>query len=49
MGTSWLLVVVVFGNAAREKLLRPVARRIMDTVSGLALLGFATKLALEYD
>jgi threonine/homoserine/homoserine lactone efflux protein len=49
VGTTWLLVVVVFGNAAREKLLRPVARRVMDAVSGLALLGFAAKLAFEHD
>lgn len=47
LGTSWLLVVVVLGGALREKLLRPLARRIIDATSGLALLAFSARLALQ--
>ena len=47
LGTTWLLVVVVLGGAMREKLLRPLARRIIDTTSGLALLAFSARLALQ--
>jgi len=49
IGTAWLLVIVVLGGAFREKLLRPLARRIIDTTSGLALLGFSARLALQRD
>lgn len=49
IGTVWLLVVVVFGSALRERLLRPLVRRIMNAVSGLTLIGFALDLALERD
>ena len=37
IGTVWLLGVVVLAGAVREQLLRPVARRLIDTSSGLAL------------
>ncbi|WP_197523097.1 LysE family translocator [Actinokineospora pegani] len=47
IGTAWLLAVVVLGAAVREKLLRPLARRVTDAVSGLALLGFGARLALH--
>lgn len=47
VGTAWLLAVAVVGSALREKLLRPVARRVVDAVSGLALLGFGARLALD--
>ncbi|HEY5820601.1 MAG TPA: LysE family translocator [Propionibacteriaceae bacterium] len=49
VGTVWLLAVVVLGGALRERLLRPLVRRLMDTVSGLALLGFGIRLALQRD
>jgi len=49
IGTAWLLVIVVLGGAVREKLLRPVARRIIDTTCGFALLGFSTRLAMQRD
>jgi threonine/homoserine/homoserine lactone efflux protein len=49
LGCTWLLVVVVLGGALRETLLRPVARRIIDTTSGLALLAFSARLALARD
>ncbi len=47
VGTAWLLAVAVVGSALREKLLQPVARRVVDAVSGLALLGFGARLALD--
>lgn len=47
LGTAWLLVVVVLGGTLRERLLRPLARRITDAVSGAALLGFGVRLAAQ--
>lgn len=47
LGTTWLLVVVVLGATLREHLLRPLARRITDAVSGTALLGFGARLAVQ--
>lgn len=47
IGTSWLLVVAVLGGTLRERLLRPLARRITDAVSGVALLGFGVRLAAQ--
>jgi threonine/homoserine/homoserine lactone efflux protein len=47
VGTMWLAVLVLVGAALRDRLLRPVTRRIVDTVSGLALLGFSTRIALD--
>ncbi|MGW8565192.1 LysE family translocator [Isoptericola sp. NPDC055881] len=47
IGTAWLLVVVLLGSALREKLLLPTVRRITDAVSGLALVGFGARLALQ--
>jgi len=47
IGTVWLLAAVVLAGAVREQLLRPVARRLIDTTSGLALAGFGARLALQ--
>lgn len=47
IGTVWLLAAVVLASAVREQLLRPVARRLIDTTSGLALAGFGARLALQ--
>jgi threonine/homoserine/homoserine lactone efflux protein len=47
IGTAWLLAIAVFGSVVREELLRPVVRRVVDTVSGLALIGFGARLALD--
>ena len=47
IGTSWLLVIVVLSGAVRERLLRPMTRRVIDTTSGVALLGFSGRLALQ--
>jgi threonine/homoserine/homoserine lactone efflux protein len=44
IGTTWLLAAAV-----REQLLRPVARRLIDITSGLALAGFGARLALQRD
>lgn len=49
MGTTWLVVTVVLAGVARERLLKPLARRIMDGASGLALLGFGARLATQAD
>lgn len=49
LGTAWLLVVVVLGGTLRERLLRPLTRRITDAVSGTALLGFGFRLAMRHD
>ncbi len=49
LGTTWLLVIVVLSGSVREKLLRPGARRVLDTISGAALLGFSARLALQRD
>lgn len=49
LAASWLLVVVVLGGAMRERLMRPLARRVVDCVSGIALLGFGARLALQRD
>lgn len=49
LGTTWLLVIVVLGGAVREGLLRPLVRRAVDTMSGVALLGFSARLALQRD
>lgn len=49
IGTAWLLIVVVLGGVFRERLLLPLARRITDAVSGLALLGFGIRLGLKTD
>lgn len=47
LGMVWLLVVVVLGGTLRERLLRPLARRVTDAVSGVALLGFGVRLAAQ--
>ena len=49
VGTVWLLAVVVLGGVLRDRLLRPLVRRIIDAISGLALLGFGIRLALQRD
>lgn len=49
IGTTWLLLAVVLADAVREQLLHPLARRIVDTASGLALFGFGARLALQRD
>ncbi|WP_176451679.1 LysE family translocator [Enemella dayhoffiae] len=48
-GTCWLLGIVVLAGAVRERLLRPLTRRIIDAASGIALLGFSARLALQRD
>ncbi|GAB3715215.1 LysE family translocator [Mariniluteicoccus flavus] len=49
LGTAWMVIVAVGGSMARDHLLRPVVRRVMDAVSGFALLGFGLKLATARD
>ena len=45
-GTLWLVTLVMVGGALRDRLLRPLVRRVVDAVSGLALLGFGARIAL---
>ena len=49
VGTTWLLVIAVLGGAVREKLLRPMARRMIDSTCGVALLGLSARLATQRD
>ncbi|MGL5910085.1 MAG: LysE family translocator [Phycicoccus sp.] len=45
LGTTWLFVVVILAGSLRDRLLRPLVRRVIDAVSGVALLGFGARLA----
>lgn len=45
LGTAYLIVLAVLAGALRDRLLRPVVRRTVDAVSGVALLGFGARLA----
>ncbi|MGY1742482.1 MULTISPECIES: LysE family translocator [unclassified Blastococcus] len=46
LGLAWLLVLVAGLHRARRVLTRRPVRRAMDAVTGCALLGFGTRLAL---
>ncbi|KJY31539.1 LysE family translocator [Streptomyces sp. NRRL S-495] len=46
-GLLWSTVLVGFAQALRGWLRRPAARRAMDRVSGLAVVGFGVKLAVS--
>jgi threonine/homoserine/homoserine lactone efflux protein len=47
IGTAWLLIVVVLGGSLREWLLRPLVRRMVNAFSGMALLGFGIRMAVQ--
>ncbi|WP_350353354.1 LysE family translocator [Microbacterium sp. A8/3-1] len=47
IGTAWLLMLAVLAGTVREFLLKPLVRRLMDAVSGVALIGFGVKLATD--
>lgn len=49
IGSLWLATIVLLGSLVRSQLLRPVIRRLIDVVSGIALLGFGVRLAIEHD
>ncbi|MER6360915.1 LysE family translocator [Kitasatospora sp. NPDC001527] len=46
-GLLWSLVLVAFARALRGWLRRPVARRAMDRVTGVVVVGFGVKLAVS--
>ncbi|MEV0194237.1 LysE family translocator [Kitasatospora purpeofusca] len=46
-GLLWSTVLVGFAQALRGRLRRPSARRAMDRVTGLAVVGFGVKLAVS--
>ncbi|MDY0815937.1 LysE family translocator [Kitasatospora purpeofusca] len=46
-GLLWSTVLVAFAQALRTRLRRPAARRAMDRVTGLAVVGFGVKLAVS--
>lgn len=45
VGSLWLLLVAALASTVRDRLLRPLVRRVTDAVSGVALVGFGVKLA----
>jgi threonine/homoserine/homoserine lactone efflux protein len=47
MGIVWLSIVVIMVNASREVLARPSVKRRFDTLTGLVLMAFGIRLALE--
>ncbi|MFF4160497.1 LysE family translocator [Streptomyces sp. NPDC001678] len=46
LGVLWAAVLVGFARALRDWLRKPAARRLMDRVTGAAILGFGVKLAV---
>lgn len=46
-GSLWLLLVATLASTVRDRLLRPLVRRVTDAVSGVALVGFGLKLAQD--
>jgi threonine/homoserine/homoserine lactone efflux protein len=48
IGSVWLLLVAVLAASIRERLLRPLVRRIPDGVAGIALVAFGAKLATDH-
>ncbi|AYA75069.1 LysE family translocator [Bacillus sp. Y1] len=47
LSITWFFVYVFFINYLREWLMSPKVQRIMDKVTGLVLIGFGLKLALD--
>ncbi|MEY9968024.1 threonine/homoserine/homoserine lactone efflux protein [Streptacidiphilus sp. MAP12-16] len=45
LGLAWSTVLVLFAHALRGWLQRPVARRLLDRITGTAILGFGLRLA----
>ncbi|GGP76678.1 LysE family translocator [Streptomyces abikoensis] len=46
LGVLWATVLVGFARALRDWLRKPAARRVMDRVTGTAIVGFGVKLAV---
>ncbi len=47
MGLVWLSILVVAASRAISLLRRPAARRVMERVTGVVLVGFGVRLAIE--
>ncbi|OKJ15887.1 lysine transporter LysE [Kitasatospora sp. CB01950] len=45
-GTLWSAVLIAFAHTLRNWLRRPAARRVLDRITGTAVIGFGAKLAL---
>ncbi|MFC1439042.1 LysE family translocator [Streptacidiphilus sp. N1-10] len=45
-GLTWSVVLVAFAGVLRNWLRRPVARRVLDRVTGVVVVGFGLRLAL---
>ena len=47
LGIVWLMLTALLVSRGRNVLSRPAARRWLDRVTGVVLLGFAGRLALD--
>lgn len=47
LGLTWLTGIIIAAHAARRWLVHERARRIIDRVAGVVLIGFGARLALE--
>jgi threonine/homoserine/homoserine lactone efflux protein len=47
LGLVWLIVLVVFLHRMRSFLRRRRVRRSLDGATGVAMIGFGTRLAIE--
>ncbi|MFG2863116.1 LysE family translocator [Streptomyces sioyaensis] len=47
LGTLWSAMLVVFARSARRWIQRPLARRLLDRVTGVVILGFGIVVALS--
>ncbi|GAB2707352.1 LysE family translocator [Kitasatospora kifunensis] len=45
-GLLWSAVLIAFATALRERLRRPAARRLMDRITGIVVIGFGLRLVL---
>jgi threonine/homoserine/homoserine lactone efflux protein len=45
-GLIWSAMLVAFAGVLRNWLRRPVARRVMDRITGVVVFGFGLRLAL---
>jgi threonine/homoserine/homoserine lactone efflux protein len=47
LGVAWLVAYALLAARSREVLDRPAVRRLLDRVTGIALIGLGARLALE--
>jgi len=46
-GTLWSMVLVLLARRLRRAMQRPLARRILDRITGTVIAGFGVRLALS--